>query len=346
MTERHTDERYMTRTLTIFAIFLLGACASTATDNARLAESDVDIVWPGPPQQARIKYLYSFSEAGEIGIKAGIIKRFVRFIAGKERQGMARPYAVAVDEDLIAVADPGLGLVHLFKLKESKYAVIRDAGGDILESPIGVSLAPNAIYVADSVAGKIFVFDRKGEHIQTIAGLQRPTGIAFHPETRRLYATDTLASEIVIFNDVGARVSAFGVRGAAPGEFNFPTSLAFAGDSLLVNDTLNYRIQTFALDGTPVSSFGEVGDGSGQFALSKGLGVDGEGHIYVTDGLSNYVQIFNKQGHFLLSFGGMGGEPGQFRLPAGIFVFGNTIFVTDSQNGRLQVFEFLGGDVS
>ena len=336
----------MTRTLTIFAIFLLGACASTTTDNARLAESDVDIVWPGPPQQARIKYLYSFSEAGDIGIKAGIIKRFVRFIAGKERQGMARPYSVAVDEDLIAVADPGLGQVHLFQLKESKYAIIRDVGSDVLESPVGVSLAPHEIYVADSVAGKIFVFDRKGEHTRSISGLQRPTGIAFHPETQRLYATDTLANEIVIFDDAGTRVGAFGTRGAALGEFNFPTSLAFAGDSLLVNDTLNYRIQTFALDGTPVSSFGDVGDGSGQFALSKGLGADREGHVYVTDGLSNYVQIFNKEGRFLLSFGGMGGEFGQFRLPSGIYVFGNTIFITDSQNGRVQVFEFLGGGAS
>lgn len=334
----------MTRALIILATLTLAACAGTASTDNRSTESGIEIVWPGPPQQARIRYLYSFSEPGHIGIKAGLFKRVVQFIAGRERQGMLRPYAVAADEDLIAVADPGLGLVHLFELKASKYAVIRDAGGEVLESPIGVSLSPSAIYVADSVAGQVFVFDRNGEHSQSISGVQRPTGIAFHSDTRRLYVADTLANEIVIFDDSGARVGAFGARGAAQGEFNFPTSLALSGTSLLVNDTLNYRIQTFTLDGAPVSSFGEAGDGSGQFALSKGLGVDGEGHIYVTDGLSNYVQIFDAQGRFLLSFGGMGGAAGQFRLPGGIHVFGNTIFVTDSQNGRLQVFEFLGGD--
>lgn len=336
----------MTRSLTVVPVLLLAACVGTATNDVRLTDPDVEIVWPGPPQQARIRYLYSFSQPAHIGIKSGIIKRFVQLIAGKERQGMVRPYAVAVDEELIVVADPGLGEVHLFRVKESKYKVIRDAGDEALKSPIGISVSPNAIFVADSVAGKIFVFNREGEHSKSIAGLQRPTGIAFHPATHRLYAADTLANEIVIFDDAGARVGAFGTRGGAIGEFNFPTSLAFAGNSLLVNDTLNYRIQTFMLDGTPMSSFGEVGDGSGQFALSKGLAVDEEGHIYVADGLSNYVQIFDKQGRFLLSFGGMGGEAGQFRLPGGIYIFGNTIFVTDSQNGRLQVFEFLGGDVS
>ena len=140
------------------------------------------------------------------------------------------------------------------------------------------------------------------------------------------------------------RLGEFGSRSAAVGGFNYPTSLAIKNDALFVNDTLNYRIQTFRLDGTPEFAFGEIGDGSGQFALSKGMAADSQGHVYVSDALSNYIQIFDDDGRFLLSFGGMGAEAGQFRLPAGIYVFNNTIFVADSQNGRVQVFEYLGGD--
>jgi len=257
---------------------------------------------------------------------------------------MLRPYAIAADDEVIAVADPGLRLVHLFLVKQSKYEVIREAGDENFESPVGISLSQDAIFVADSAAGKVFVFDRKGEHSNTISSLTRPTGIAFHAASGRLFVTDTIENEVVVFDRSGTRLDEFGARGLAIGDFNFPTSLALHGDTLFVNDTLNFRIQAFTLDGMPVSSFGEIGDSSGQFALSKGLGADAEGHVYVADALSNYVQIFDKEGRFLLSFGGMGGEAGQFRLPAGLYIFNNTIYIADSQNGRVQVLEFIGDE--
>jgi len=320
------------------------ACAPAAVRDGTTAGPIPEIVWPAPPQTPRIRFLHSISEPGDIGIKPGAFKRFVYFFAGKERQGMQRPYAVAADDEMIAVADPGLRLVHLFLIKRSKYEVIRDAGGENFESPVGISLSRDTIYVADSAAGKVFVFDRQGAHRNTISSLTRPTGIAFHAASDRLFVTDTVENEVVVFDSSGTRLDEFGARGLAIGDFNFPTTLALHGDTLFVNDTLNFRVQVFNLDGTPVSSFGEIGDGSGQFALSKGLGTDSQGHVYVADALSNYVQIFDREGRFLLAFGGMGGEAGQFRLPTGLYIFNDTIYIADSQNGRVQVLEFLGSE--
>ena len=340
-----TSEWSVIRTLSVASFLLIAACTPAAVKNSEIADTASEIVWPCPPQQARILYLYSLREPSDIGIRPGLLKRFVRIFAGKEGQGMLRPYAVVADDEMIAIVDPGLRLLHLYLLKESKYEVIRDAGGEDFESPVGVSLGEDTIYVADSVAGKVFVFDRQGKYRKTIEGLMRPTGIAFHTASRRLYVTDTVENKIVVFDDTGTRLSEFGSRGLAIGEFNFPTTLALHGDTLFVNDTLNYRVQAFALDCSSVSSFGEIGDGSGQFALSKGLGADMQGHVYVADALTNHVQIFDKEGRFLLSFGGMGGGAGQFRLPAGVYVFNNTIFIDDSQNSRVQVFQYLGGGV-
>ena len=212
------------------------------------------------------------------------------------------------------------------------------------ESPVGIALSQDAIYVADSAAAKIYVFDRQGDHRNTITSLARPTGIAFHAASRRLFVTDTIQNKVVMFDESGAELAEFGSRGLAPGQFNFPTSLAIHGETILVNDTLNYRIQVFSLDGAPLGSFGEIGDSSGQFAMSKGLAADTQGHVYVADALSNFIQIFDSDGRFLLSFGGMGGEAGRFRLPAGVHIFNNMIFIADSQNGRVQVFEYLGGE--
>lgn len=324
-------------------LLLLAGCAPALQQPSSRAP-DTELVWPDPPQQARIRYLYSLHEPRDIGIRPGMFSRFIQIFAGQERQGMLRPYAVATDDEVICVVDPGLGVVHLYMTKQSRYEIIRDASGERLISPVGISLGPETIYVADSVAGKVFVFDREGNHLQTVAGLTRPTGIAFHAESQLLYVADTIENRIVVIDSNGIQQNTFGKRGWAAGEFNYPTTLAIRGDSLFVNDTMNYRIQRFTLDGSPVTSFGENGDSSGQFALSKGIGMDAQGHVYVADALSNHVQIFDENGRFLLSFGGMGAAAGQFRLPAGVFVDENIIFVADTENRRVQVFEYVGDE--
>jgi DNA-binding beta-propeller fold protein YncE len=339
-----TSEKNVARlTLIIFALFA-GACAPLAVTDDPLSEPQVDHAWPSPPQVPRVRMLRSIAKPEDIGITPGALSRVVEFFTGREREGMVRPYDVAADDDLIVVADPGLRAIHLFLLNESKYEVVSTAGDEPFVSPVGISLSGNAIYVADSTVGKVHILDRQGEHIRTITSLIRPTGIAFHAASGRLYVTDTVENKVVVFDESGTELARFGARGLAPGQFNFPTSVAIHGDTLLVNDTLNYRIQLFTLDGTPLSSFGEIGDASGQFAMSKGVGADAEGHVYVADALSNYIQIFDKEGRFLLSFGGMGGEAGRFRLPAGICIFNNTIYIADSQNRRVQIFEYLGGE--
>ena len=334
----------MNRILIMCCSIVLAACAPATTREPPEIGPDTQVAWPGPPLEARIEYRYSLSEPGDLGIKPGLMKRFVQFFAGRDSQAMLRPYAVAADDQMIAVVDPGLRIVHVFEPGESRYLAISGGGDTLFESPVGIAIGRSAIYVADSAVAKVFIFDRAGGYRGAIEGLSRPTGIVFHSDSDRLFVVDTLENQVLMFDGAGNRQGAFGVRGVGEGQFNFPTSIALHGDTLLVNDTLNYRVQMFALDGTPLGSFGEIGDGSGQFALSKGLGADAQGHVYVADALSNYVQIFDMDGRFLLSFGGMGGDVGNFRLPAGVYVHNRLIYVADSQNGRVQVFEYLGGE--
>jgi len=106
---------------------------------------------------------------------------------------------------------------------------------------------------------------------------------------------------------------------------------------------MNFRLLAFDLDGKPTGSFGHHGDGSGDFAQPKGVAVDGQGHVYVADAVFNRVQIFDRQGRFLLAFGREGAKDGQFLLPSGVFITGDRIYVADSYNQRVQVFQFLGG---
>jgi sugar lactone lactonase YvrE len=55
------------------------------------------------------------------------------------------------------------------------------------------------------------------------------------------------------------------------------------------------------------------------------------------------VQVFNPAGELLYYFGQQGDGPSQFQLPAGICIDRqDRIYVVDSYNRRVQVFQFFG----
>lgn len=322
---------------------LLAACAPDGEPPTILAAPAEPLVWPQPPAQPRIKFLFGFAQPADLGIKPSFLTRVWESIVGEEPQGMVRPYAIAVQGTRIAVADPGLGAVHLFDPATKSYQRIVTAGEEALVSPVGVAFGPGRLYVADSATGRIFGLTEAGEVALRIEGVTRPTGLAYDAEHGRLYVADTLAHRIEVFDDAGQRLFTFGTRGTGPGEFNFPTHIFLRDGRLYVNDTMNFRLQTFDLDGHALGSFGRHGDGSGDFAQPKGIAVDPEGHLYVADALFDRIQIFDGDGHFLLSFGGTGMDAGDFWLPAGVFAVDDRIYVADSYNRRVQVFQFLGG---
>jgi hypothetical protein len=108
---------------------------------------------------------------------------------------------------------------------------------------------------------------------------------------------------------------------------------------------MNFRIQTVSPEGEPIASYGDPGNARGNFARPKGVGsIDGDIHVAV-EGLYSSLVFFNSKGDLLLSIGEAGSEEGQFWLPAGLVCdpSRNLIFVADSYNSRVQVFEMLSG---
>jgi DNA-binding beta-propeller fold protein YncE len=333
----------MTRAPLVLLALLLAACTAGEELPADLAAPGEPLVWPQPPEKARIKFLYAFREPQHLGIPTPFLERLWTFIAGEEPRGMVRPYAVAAEGQRLAVADPGLRVVHLYDLEDEDYERIRKVGDGFLRSPVAVAFAPGRIYVADSALGKVFAFDTDGDLLATIAGLERPAGLAYDQGSGRLYVADALGHGISVFDAAGKKLFSFGARGPETGEFNYPTHLFLRAGRLYVNDTMNFRLQVFDLEGRPIAAFGSHGDGSGDFAQPKGVGVDGEGHVYVADAVFDRVQIFDPDGRYLLTFGGTGAKVGEFWLPGGPFLAGDLIYVADSYNRRVQVFQFLGG---
>lgn len=299
------------------------------------------VTWPPPPASARIRFTRSLDPAAARG-RPSMLSRVLRVIVGAgDAPTMTTPYGVAVGPDgRLYVADSGAGLIHVFGLDKAAYRSIRvDAA-----SLIGIAFMGPRMIVTDSVGGRVLCLDLDGRTKWTLGrddGFLRPTGVVATAD--RLFVVDTLRHRVVGVDPSGTVLPAFGRRGVRPGELNYPTSIAADRDGrLYVTDTMNFRVQVFDAAGQYVSTFGQLGNGEGDFDKPKGIAIDGKGRIYVVEGLNDVVQIFDPEGRLLLVFGGSGAGPGQLWLPAGIAMAGNSVYVADTANRRIQVFERLG----
>jgi sugar lactone lactonase YvrE len=298
------------------------------------------LVWPPPPAPARIRFVRTLDPVSVRG-KPSLLAKVWRVIVGApEVTQMQQPYGVALGPDKkVYVADTFGGRIHVYDLKKPGHSAINVHG----QSLIGVAAAPGRLFVTDSVAGVVMGLDLKGHTLWSLGrkgGLLRPTGIVAADD--RLYVVDTMRHAVVMVSLTGVYLGAFGAQGEGPGQFNFPTNIARGEDGrLYVTDTMNFRVQVFSAEGEFLNAFGKLGDGAGDFDKPKGVAIDSAGHIYVVEGLNDAVQIFDTSGHLLLAFGGSGSGDGQFWLPSGIAIVDDLVYVADSANRRVQVFEYL-----
>jgi DNA-binding beta-propeller fold protein YncE len=328
----------------IVPVCLLG-CATGKMDF--LSPADPPVVWPKPPDQARVRYLGTLKSSEDIHPSKSFAQTMEELLYGPEPPArLNTPYAVAVDHSgrKVAVADTNGRCVHLFDLEKREYARKIECGGRPLQSPVAVSWDGNSLWVADAQQGKIAFFAAGGE--QRWLGdekLQRPAGLCWSSKKERCYVVDVAAHTVYGFDRNGHCQLAFGGPGTAEGKFNYPTQIAVAPDgNVVVADSMNFRVQQFSPQGEFLSSFGKKGDAPGDFALPKGVGVDSRGRIWVVDSHFENVQVFNPDGRLLLTIGKEGTGPGEFWLPAGICIDKKKrIWVADSYNRRVQVLQLI-----
>lgn len=263
---------------------------------------------------------------------------------------LARPQGGLADgRERILVADVGLPAIHVFDRGAGRLEVWEYASpGRQFASPIGIATdTDGGFLVSDSQLGIVARLDEAGRPRTPLGEgvLLRPTGVARDGD--RLYVADAQRHAILVFAlPEGRQLAAWGTRGQAPGQFNGPTFLLIRGDELLVADTLNARIQVLDKEtGAYRREFGSRGTRLGQFMLPKGLAQDGDGNLYVVDSYFDSLLVFDPAGTLLFHLGGTGYTTGNFFSPSAVWVDGaNLVHVSDTFNGRVALFQFLGGD--
>ncbi|MFQ5428369.1 MAG: 6-bladed beta-propeller [Thermodesulfobacteriota bacterium] len=306
-----------------------------------------DIIWPGPPDPPRIKFIRSFHSGRDLK-GSSIVGDVV--LGGSTSYTMRKPNNIHVDKDgRLLVTDTAHTDVFIYDFPRKKVSSVKKAGTSIFFKPIGVTTDKTGrIFVSDTRTDQVAVLDEKGRlmsYLSPAIPFKQPTGLAVDNANDLLYVVDTHLHNVQVFDlKTLKHQRTIGERGKEEGSFNFPSHLAVdANSNIYVVDTMNARMQVFDVKGRFLYSYGQFGDAPGEFARPKGVAIDSEGHVYVVDAAFNNVQIFDDEGRILMSFGGYGTGRGQMILPAGIAIDKDDfIYVTDSWNERVDVYEYLG----
>lgn len=199
---------------------------------------------------------------------------------------------------------------------------------------ITYSVAADEFYVVDRQA-RIQRLDGQGrflnEWLMPDYKTGKPTGLSAGPNGL-LYVADTHYQRVVVFKPDGTEVRRFGKPGMGPGEFIFPTDIAFdASGNVYVSEYGDHdRIQVFAPSGEYLREIGSFGTGDGQFVRPQSMVIDGD-TLYVADACNHRIAVFTTSGKFLRNLGKPGSAPGEFRFPYGL---------DQDNHGRLLVCEF------
>ncbi|MBM2824368.1 MAG: hypothetical protein HW402_32 [Dehalococcoidales bacterium] len=180
--------------------------------------------------------------------------------------------------------------------------------------------AQDRVYVLNRGTRPVMVFDPQGNLLASWGdGLfERPHGVYIGPDGF-VYCTDDGNHTVSKFTPDGKLLLTLGTN-------NQPSDTGYTRQPRM-SDSL----ATIVRGGPPFNRPTDV-------ALSA------SGEIYVSDGYGNArVHKFRPDGTWLMSWGEPGDGPGQFRLPHAICIDKyQRVWVTDRENGRLQIFDAQG----
>lgn len=303
--------------------------------------------WPQEPDEPKIEWIATYF--GDISIKE---KTFMSEIIGVDASvTFARPVSVAGDgEGRIVIADQEKGLVYFFNLNEHEAAIYGGSSGAAsFNLPSAVTVDPEGnFYVADNATRKIYIADGKNKisSVLDLSGQVKSIGaITIDRVRKHLIVPDARGGDVIYFTLTGEYIKTL----SGKGYFTYPNAVAVTSDgTLFIADSFNATILRFTPEGKYVSSIGRRGDSPGNLTLATCVAVDSEDHIYVTDGRLHNVTIFDKDNNALLVIGGQHSVQsgniarGGFSVPQGISIDKNDrIYVADSLNRRVQVFQYL-----
>ncbi|MHB8842011.1 MAG: 6-bladed beta-propeller [Candidatus Aquicultor sp.] len=174
-----------------------------------------------------------------------------------------------------------------------------------LKGPMGIAAANGALYVADSDNGRLAIVSATGT-LKKVIDVSTQAG-------------DARPVGVAVDRDMRIYVSTLGTEGA---------------------------IFVYDRDGKFLYRFPEGASDEGSVSALPGRPIalcTANERLYVTDVLDQDVKVYDLKGRLITRFGRPGSDKGQFLYPNGITADRRgTIYVSDSNNARVQVFSSQG----
>jgi DNA-binding beta-propeller fold protein YncE len=231
--------------------------------------------------------------------------------------------------------------------------------------PCGVTVGPDGlIYVADTHYFRVMVYkppqalEQPAELVSEWGGYGQEPGKFIYVtdvalltgakgEIERIYVSEYGGNDRVsVFDREHKFLFSFGTFGdgsdPAKVEFNRPQSLGIDKErgEVVVTDACNHRVGVFTLDGVLKSWIGKgAGDGTDQFGYPYGLVLRPDHTALVTEfGNHRIHHVDLETGETVGIYGRPGRGPGELTNPWSLAVMGDTAYVLDSGNARVQAF--------
>jgi len=213
-----------------------------------------------------------------------------------------------------------------------------------LVKPYGLALHEGMLYVCDTIANAVQVFDlaKKRGHYFVPRGEGRfvmPINITIDSDGTR-YIADTGREQVLIFGKDGTYQGAIGKKDEMK-----PCDVAVTADRLYVADLKNHCIQVlnksdhktlFTIPRDPKA-------GEGKLFSPTNLALDPQGRLLVSDTGAFTVLVYDLEGKFLRTIGSQGVAPGLFARPKGIAVdHEGRAYVADASSQVVQLFDSEG----
>jgi PKD repeat protein len=230
----------------------------------------------------------------------------------------------------------------------------------------GIGTVTNTVWIGDHLGRRAVRFDNAGVYIQTIgkAGVTDYTGTPLArisdiaaDGSGNVWIVDSEAAHVIKYNTSGQKVAELGQAwnpGSSNNQFNDPIGIAIDGSgNIYVSDSGywgsdygNNRVQIFNSSGTHLATIGggACGTGNTQLCWPRRLAIFGN-QLYIADAANHRVQIFNISDPVSPTYqatlgqtGAHGSSNNRFHRPQGVAVDMNYIYVADTLNHRVQIF--------
>ena len=172
--------------------------------------------------------------------------------------------------------------------------------------------------------------------------IQLPTDLVVS-KGKKIYVVDGTNNRVSVFGYNGGHLFSFGRRGTGTGMFESPTGIGIdKDDNIYVCDSGNHRIQVFSEKGDFLRAI-NIKEGPLGQARPVDIAINNRTSLcYITDSVNHRVIVCDLKGKQVYEWGGKGDGNQEFRYPGSV-TFAEYLYVVDSLNSRVQVYE--GGGI-